>query len=173
MAISKQKKEAILKDLKDKFSKMKAVVFVDYSGLGVGKLEEMRDELRKEDIDFRVAKKTLLARAMKEGGIESDGAEPLEGQVAVVFGYKDEVMPAKIMHGFTESLESLKILSGILEKKFVDAEQIITLAKLPSRDELLAKTVGSISAPISGLANVLRGNMRGLIHALNAISQKS
>jgi len=171
MAISRQKKAEIIKDLEDKLSRHKAAVFVDYSGLGVGTMENIRKELREEGIDMKIAKKTLLSIVLEKLSINVD-TKSLSGQVAVVLGYGDELAPAKIMSRFAKELENLKVLGGIFEKRFIPVDNVKELASIPSREELLAKMVGSMQAPMSGLVNVMQGNIRGLMQVLNAISQK-
>jgi len=171
MAITKQKKEEILKDLKDKFSSVKIIVFVDYSGLDTKSLEDVRNGMRNEGVDFKVVKKTLLNLAIKDRGIKGD-IDSLEGQIAATFGYEDEASAAKVAYRFSQTYENFKILLGILDDEFVDVDKIVALAELPSREALLARYVGSIRAPISGLVNVMEGNIRGFVQVLNAISQK-
>jgi large subunit ribosomal protein L10 len=171
MAISRQKKEEIIKDLEQKFSDFKSVVFVNYSGVGVGDLQNIRKELREVGVDLKVAKKTLLDLVLRKHNIPVN-TKSLEGQIAVVFGYKDEVMPAKIIYKFTKKLEKLKILAGILDKEFIGQDKVVSLAQIPSYEELLAKMVGSMQAPISGFVNVMQGNIGGLVQVLNQISKK-
>ena len=89
----------------------------------------------------------------------------------MVLGFGDEVSPAKIPYQFSLGNENLKILGGFFEDKFRSAEEIIALAKIPSKQELFAKVVGSISSPISGFVNVLQGNIRNLVYALSKINQ--
>ena len=171
MAISKQKKEEIIKDLEDKLSRHKAAVFEDYSGLDVGAMEDIRKELRKEGIDMKIAKKTLLSLVLEKLNVSVD-TKSLSGQVAVVLGYGDELAPARIISRFAKELENLKVLGGIFEKGFIPAENVAALASIPSREELLAKMAGSMQAPMSGLVNVMQGNIAGLVRVLNAISKK-
>lgn len=171
MPILRLKKEEILNEIKDKLSRNKLVVFVNYKGLNVKTLESLRRELRKEGIDFKVVKKTLLGLGLKEAGMEKD-IKSLEGQIGVAIGYKDELIPAKVISKFAKEFEKLKILAGIFENKFVGKDKIVALAEVPSREELLAKLVGSVNSPVSGMVNVLAGNIRGLVQVLNAISQK-
>jgi len=172
MAISRAKKEEITKDVEEKLSDSKLVIFVNYRGLDAGNMGAIRKELRNTGVDFAVVKKTLFSLALAKRGLEAD-VHSLQGQVAVAFGYRDEVSPAKIIHKFTKELESFEILGGILGEEFVDKDAIVALALVPSYEELLAKMVGSMQAPISGMVNVLVGNMRGLTQVLNAIGQKS
>src|SRR3989344_2686024 len=150
MAITRQKKEEVLNDIKEKLSRNKLVVFVDYRGVNVTNLENIRKELRKDGIDFKVVKKTLINLALKDNKINAD-VKSLEGQIGVVIGYNDEVTPAKTINKFAKELESFQILAGIFENNFVEKDKIIMLASIPSREELLAKFVGSINSPLSGM----------------------
>lgn len=170
--LTKDKKEKIIKEIKQKAKDSKAIVFANYSGLGVKDISDLRKELREQGVEFKVARKTLVNLALKEANINDVDARALDGQLGVAFGLGDEVAPAKIINKFSKTNENLKILGGILENKFIDADSILALAKLPSREELLAKVVGSISAPMSGLLNVFGGNMRALVYALNAVKEK-
>lgn len=167
MAINRQKKEQIVEELKNQFANSNSIIFVDYTGLKVKDFESVRKELKKEGIDIKAAKKNLLDVSLGERKIR-----PLSGQIAVSFGFGDEITPAKIIHKLSGESENLKILAGIINGEFVGADYIIALAKTPSREELLSRFVGSINAPVSGLVNVLAGNIRGLLYALNAISNK-
>jgi len=171
MAISRQKKKEIVEVLEKRFSNYTLVVFVDYKGLGVQNFEKVRNELRKEGFGIKVAKKTLLNLVLNKLKIPMD-CTTLDGQIAVVFGYGDALMLAKIIHNFTKKFETLKILAGLLGKEVVGSEQIIALAELPSYQDLLARVVRSVQAPLSGLVNVLQGNIRGLAQVLSAISKK-
>jgi len=171
MPKTKQQKQEIGRDLKERLAKAKAVVFTSFNALTVKENELLRAELVKENSEYYATKKTLLARALKDANIEVD-ARGLEGQVAITFGYADEVAPAKIISRFVKDLDGrIKFLGGILEGKFVNATSITELATLPSKEELYAQVVGSINAPVSGFVNVLAGNLRSLVHVLSAIKE--
>jgi len=170
MALTKEQKQDILEDLKKNIDKQKSMVFVSVSGLKATDLLNLRNRLKEADCLLTVSKKTLIDIAFKSENIEVD-VDKLDGQVALVFGFKDEVLPAKTTYEFSKTNKNLKILSGFFENKFREVNEIITLAKIPSREELLAKVVGSISAPISGLANVLQGNLRNLVYVLKEIKK--
>ena len=165
MALNKEQKKNIVEKLKQSIAKQKAVVFVAIDGLKTTKLFDLRKELKQDNCLLCVAKKTLLSIAFKQSKMELDAKE-LEGELALIFGFGDEIMPAKIAYQFSRKNKSLKILGGFFENEIKTAEEIITLAKIPSREELLAKIIGSIKAPISGFANVLQGNIKGLINVL-------
>lgn len=168
---TKKQKEEVVKELSEKLIKTKAAVFADYTGLSVAKLTELRRKLLAQSAELKVAKKTLIDISFKQSGIADVDTKNMSGQVAVVFGYQDEVSPAKILNDFAKKNEQLKILGGILENKFIDTLSVVSLAKLPTRQELLGKLVGTIAAPMSGMLNVLQGNMRGLVQVLSQIKK--
>ena len=171
MAQTKVQKEVIVKDLVEKLKSSKAVVFSDYKGLNVKDMTTLRRDLRAEGVDLQVLKKTLMQIALKDAGIEMD-VKKLEGQIAIAVSSRDEVAAAKIIAKLAKVNENLKIAGGILGTKELSAEEVNALAKLPSKEELLAKLVGTLNAPVSGFVNVLAGNMRGLVTVLKAVADK-
>ncbi len=174
MPKSKEQKQEILRDLAHKAERAKSVVFMKFSHLGVKENEELRKELKKEEGEYYVAKKTLMDLAFKDLKIEGLDVKGFEGQVAVVFGYQDEVAPAKAVDSFRNKLEEkdkVEFLGGILENKYIDAGKVKELAGLPSKQELYAKVVGSMNAPISGFVNALAGNLKNLVYVLKAVGE--
>lgn len=145
----------------------KGVVFFSYSSLKVAELEALRKELRKDNSAIVVAKRNLLRLALKEHGITTDEAG-LQGAIAVAAG-DDEVTPAKTVATFKQKHESVVLQGGLLEQRFMSAAEVTQLATLPSKPELLGKLVGTLQAPVSGLVNVLAGNLRGLVTVFDAI----
>jgi len=172
MAKSRKQKELTLGELTEQLGKSKSVVFADVKGLSVKDATAFRNKARKENVGVLVAKKTLMRLAFKNAGY--DGVDPaaLPGSLVMVTGIDDEVAPAKLAAAFAKDHEALKIVAGVLERKLVDAASITALSKLPSKQELIAKLVGSINAPLSGLVNVLAGNLRGLVNVLNAVKDQ-
>ena len=168
--LTKDQKIELVKKITEKISDSKSLVVCDYKGLTVAEINELRDSLRKEGAQMQVIKKTLLQIALKEVGIEMD-VRGAEGQIAIIYSSKDEIVSPKLTHEFSKDHENLKILKGVLEDKELTDKEVVALAKLPSREELLAKVVGSIKAPVSGLVNVLGGNLRGLVAVLNSIKE--
>ncbi len=170
MAQTKQQKQKTLEDLKEKIERQKAIVFLDFTGLKVKDLSNLRKKLKSENGELKVAKKTLMEIAFKElNPVVAKNIRKLSGEIALVFGYQDIILPAKTVWQFSLGNPNLKILGGFIEKKFREAEEIITLAQIPSREELLAKLVGSIASPISGLINVLQGNIRNFVYIISQI----
>lgn len=168
MAKTKQQKQAIQKTLADKIKAAKSFVVSSYSGLKVSELEDLRDKCRAANAEVIAAKKTLLNRALAEQGIEGMDSTALEGTLAVIFG-SDEITPAKMVVNFAKGKERVKFWQGVLENKVISQEMIKQLAGLPGKQELLTQLVYSMNGPISGFANVLAGNLRGLVSALTAI----
>jgi large subunit ribosomal protein L10 len=171
MAITKEKKKKILQELKEKIGKQKIIVFVDFTGLKVRDFSELRRRIKSAGDEIKVVKKTLASLAFKEKKFNVD-VKKLKGEIALVFGFKDEILPAKTVFEFSKENPNLKILGGIFEKKFLEADKIIELAKLPSREELLANLVSSISAPISNLVNIFRAIPQNFVFVLNQIQLK-
>ncbi|KPJ71589.1 hypothetical protein AMJ50_01740 [Parcubacteria bacterium DG_74_3] len=173
MALTKEQKEKILKNLKEKIARRKAMIFVDFSGLKVKDLSDLRQRLKQAKSELLVAKKTLMKIAFKEVKVKTDPKE-IKGEIALVFGFEDEISPAKVVYQFSQENENLEILGGYIESQkdeFLDAEKMITLGQLPTKKELLANLVRVFSAPTTNLVNVLEGNLKGLIYALSAIKR--
>jgi large subunit ribosomal protein L10 len=173
MPKTREQKRTILKDLADKIAKAKLIIFTKYSGLTVKENEDLRSKLRQENNEYYVAKKTLFGLALKDKAIDGLDVKKFAGQVAAVFGYSDEVASAKIVDQFKKDQEGkIEFIGGILENKYINAAEVANLAKLPSKQELYAKIVGSIKAPVSGFVNALAGNIRNLAGVLKAIGDK-
>ena len=174
MPKNKIQKDIILRDLQEKIKKSKSIVFAGFNALGVKDNEALRAKLDQEKGEYYVAKKTLLNMALEKNGLEFNARE-LEGKVAAVFAYEDEVAPAKIIGDFRKDKEKegkIFFLGGFLDGRLLSKEEAEALSKLPSKTELYAKMVGSMNAPISGLVNVLAGNLRNLVYVLKAIEEK-
>ena len=168
MAQTKIQKEKTLDDLKEKIDRQKAMIFVDFTGLKVKDFSNLRKKLKAADNEIKVAKKTLMRIIFKNEKLEID-TKKLPGEIALVFGYKDIISPAKMVWQFSQQNQNLKILGGFIENKLKEAEEIITLAQLPTREELLAKLVGSISAPVYNFVYALQYNLKGLIYLLTKV----
>lgn len=170
MAKTKKQKEEALKGLKEKVAKGQTLLLVDFKGLKVSDMFDLRTKLKKEGGELKVAKKTLIKLALKENKLQIDD-ERLEGEIALVFGYEDEIAPAKIVYEVVRRNQSLRILGGFSGNEFKDADYFTTLAQLPSREELLGQLVGSLSAPVGNFVRALQYNIKGLLFVFNAIKE--
>lgn len=170
-------KQAVVAQLKEQLESAKGVVLTSYKGLTVAQDTELRRELREAGVSYHVVKNTMLRIAAKEAGIEGI-EEHLEGTTAFAFSTEDAVAPAKVICGFIkknklEDAEVLTVKVGMVEGKVIGVDEVKALAVLPSREELIAKLLGSMNAPISNTVNVLQGVIRNAVYVLDAIrSQK-
>ncbi len=154
------KKQSDAEELKNKFEKSKLVILADYRGINVDDITKIRADLRKTDSEYLVAKNSTLRFAVK--GTEVEGvSEYLEGPTAVVFSYDDYVAPAKVLYDYAKDSEFYKIKAGIMDGKVISKEEVIKLAKLPSKEMLLTQ-----------LATVLLANIRNLAVVLDQVAKK-
>lgn len=160
--LTKTQKKKIIDELADKIKRQKILIFTNIAGVKVGGIQKLRRELKKEEVEYKVVKKTLINLALKQAKQEVDTSS-FTGSSALAFGYQEPVLPAKIIYNFSKEHPNLKILGGLMENRFLTPEEVIELAKIPSKQELIAKLIGSIQAPVSGLVNVLEGNLRNLL----------
>lgn len=172
MAVTRAQKEAILKKLTEEFSKAKSVVFADYKGLTVAQATQLRRDLRAAKVDYMVAKKTLIQKAAESQGVKNIPQEMLAGAVGVAFGMEDQIAPARVMHAFGKKNSNLPLLGAYMDGTYYDKVAVKALAILPSREELLAKLMGSLKAPIQGMVSVLNGPLRGFLQVLNGLKDK-
>ena len=151
--IINQKKEEVAK-LAAEIKEAKLVLLVDYRGINVEDVTNLRTSVRNTNASYRVIKNNITRRALAENGIELD-ASVLEGPTAVIMTNEDYLEPTKAIYNFSKANEFYKIKGGVVEGKVMTAEEIITLAKLPSRDTLLSMLAGALLGNISKLAVAL------------------
>lgn len=167
--LTRSRKEEIVKELTEKIKSSKSIVFADYRGVKTNDINDLKSRLKKEGTNLTVVKKKLVDLSLKNAQIEVD-IKSMEGQLAITISDNDEVAPARVLSKFAKENENLKILGGVLGVKGMSAQEVNALAKLPSKEEMLAKLVGTLNAPVSGFVNVLAGNMRGLVNVVKAIA---
>lgn len=173
MAKSREKKSTELSNLTALLKDAKGIVFADYTGLGVKDMQELRRGLRKAGITYDVIKKTLLQKALSDSNLASVSLADIQSSVSVAVSAKDEVEPAREVAEFAKThADKFKVLGGVLEANFIPSAKVLELAKLPSKQQLLGQLVGTLAAPMSGFANVLQGNLRGLVQVLKAKAEK-
>ncbi len=176
MKTKAQKKEIVTK-LVEKLQKTKSLVFIDFTGLKTTEVNELRDKCSAEKSEYVVTKKTLFDVAALEAAkagvsLKDVSAKALEGEIALLLGYGDELAPMKLSHAFGKDHKAMKIRGGAYEGMWLDAAKVLAMAKLPGKQELLARLVGSLRAPLAGMVNVLQGNLRGLVQVLQQRAQK-
>jgi large subunit ribosomal protein L10 len=147
MAVTRQKKEEVLGEVKEALSGAGSVVFVTFRGLPVADSSEMRNTLRKEGVGYKVAKKTLIRRALSELSVAGEVPE-FPGELAIAWG-EDLVVPAREIHNFAKTRkEQLGIVGGIFEGKYMNAAEMTEIATIPSRETLYAQSLNLINSPI-------------------------
>jgi large subunit ribosomal protein L10 len=155
------KKESV-KDLADRMSRASIAVATDFNGLSVNQTTALRAQLRQVGVEYKVVKNRLAKIAADESGVVAY-REILEGATGVAFGYGDVVAAAKALDEYVkQSRVELKIRKGVMNGAVISPAQVQALAALPPREELLARLLGQMNAPISGLVTVLSGTIRGL-----------
>lgn len=151
-----EQKKQLVAELAEKMKNASSGVLVDYKGINVADDTALRAEMRKNGVDYKVIKNTLIRFAAKEAGLEGLD-EFLEGTTALAISADDVIAPAKVVNEFAKKNEDIyNIKAGFMDGKVVSVEEIKALANLPSRDVLLGRLVGSLQGPIFGLALVLK-----------------
>jgi large subunit ribosomal protein L10 len=156
---TREQKKKELNTLKDKLSRSKIVIFTSFAregekGLNVGEMRSLKDNLRAINSEYVVGKKTLIDKVLKENNSGVDVFK-YPGSLGVVFGYGEEPAVAKSVYDFAKKNPILKFFSALWNGKFIDSNEIIELAKLPTREILIARFLGMLKYPLSALAGVL------------------
>ena len=149
------KKQELVKDAKTKLENSVSVVVVDYLGLTVLQVTELRKQLREAGVEMHVLKNSVISRAAEAAGLE--GMEDVfKGPTAVAFSSEDVVAPAKIMAEFAKTADALTIKGGVIEGKVATVEEIEALAKLPNREGMLSMLLSVLQAPIRNFALAIK-----------------
>ncbi|NPV09140.1 MAG: 50S ribosomal protein L10 [Anaerolineae bacterium] len=167
MAISRQEKQALVKEYEENLDSSRAFFLAHYTGLTVGEMERVREAMAREETRVEVLRNRLFLIAAQRAGKEAVG-QILDGPTLAVFCLGDPTSPAKTLSGFARDMEGLSVYGGLLGQAVLGAEEFQQLAGLPSREELLAKVVGGLQAPIYGLVSVLGGVLRSMLYVLQA-----
>ncbi|GMB09990.1 LSU ribosomal protein L10P [Thermolongibacillus altinsuensis] len=155
MSSALEQKKQLVAEIAEKLRASKSTIIVDYRGLNVAEVTELRKQLREAGVEFKVYKNTLTRRAAAEAGLEGLD-EILTGPNAIAFSNDDVVAPAKILNEFTKKYEALKIKAGIIEGNLATVEEVKALAELPSREGLLSMLLSVLQAPIRNFALVTK-----------------
>ena len=165
-----EKKEQVA-ELIGKLQKATAGVLVDYRGLTVEQDTQLRVKLREANIEYKVVKNTLTRFAANEVGYGA--LDPvLNGPTSLAISYDDPVAAAKILCEFAAKNDKLEVKAGFVDGKIISIDEVKDLAKLPSKEILIAKVLCGLNTPIQGFAGVTNGLLRSFVCALNAIAEK-
>lgn len=171
--MARPEKVAVIDEFKGHLEKAQGVYVADYQGLNVEQVTQLRAAMRAENVKMRVAKNTLVKRAMKESGYE-ELSELLTGPNAFVFGFDDPVVPARIIKEFKQKgrLQKPEVVGFVMDGTFMPGERFGEVADLPGKQELIAKVVGSIQAPLSSLVFTFHGILREFVGTLDALAEQ-
>ena len=149
-----QEKQVIIDEIKAKLENAEAAVVIDYMGITVEEANSMRKQLREADVDYTVYKNTLVKRAIE--GTKYEGlADALAGPSALAISQTDATAPARVLNKVMKEFKKMEFKAGVIEGELFDAEGVKAVAEIPSRDELIAKFMGSIQSPITNFARVI------------------
>lgn len=172
--MTKQEKTEVIQELSEILNDASSIYFTDYKGLTVSEATDLRNQFRKAGVKYKVAKNTLIKRALDEKGLLTEQmSESLTGQTALAFGFEDPAAPARILKEFIEkNNERPAYKLAWLDGTVYDGKQLKMLAALPTKKDLMASIVGSLHAPVSGIVGVLGALQRDLVYVLDAIEKK-
>jgi large subunit ribosomal protein L10 len=172
MAKTKEKKIEFVKNLEDWLKRAKSLVLINYYGLKVKEINELRKILKQAECKYVVVKKTLLKHTLEKLGLKNINIDKITGGVGLILGMADEIVPAKLAINFNKEHEKMQIHGGIFNNELIGPEQVQELSKLPTKEQLKAKLVWLIKSPLQNMINVLHGNLRSLIYILSQIKNK-
>ncbi len=151
---AKQQKQAVIDEIKGKLEGAEAVILVDYMGITVAQADALRKELRENDVDYTVYKNTLMKRAIAGTEFEPLG-DAMEGPSAIAISKTDATAPGRLLKKAMKDFDKMSFKAGVVEGTFYDKDGIEQIASIPSRDELLAKFLGSIQSPVGKFVRTL------------------
>lgn len=173
LSLKREDKEKQVAWLREQFQGVRALFLTDFQGLTVAETNELRSQLRARGISFKVMKNTLVRLAYKDTGVEVVG-DDLVGPRAAAWTDSDENVPAmaKVLVDFAKAHPKLGLIRGALDGKLVEPSDLETLSKLPSKEEMLARLLGTMKAPVGAFVNTLAAVPRSLLNVLKAIEEK-
>ncbi len=169
--MARPEKVAEVERITENLQAAQSLVMADYSGLTVAQMTEFRNKCREQNVACSVVKNRLAQRAADAAGVEVI-KDHLKGPIAILFGLESQIDPAKIAVNFAKDNKAMEIRGGLVDGNYLDANEVVALSKVPSRDELIAKMMGSINSPASGLTMALNGVVAGLARAIDAVAKQ-
>jgi len=172
MALTKIQKQAQVKSLRESLKKAKSLVFMHYLGMTVSQVDELRAKMGEKNAKMQVAKKRLFNIAAKEEGYPEVDERYMDGPVAFIFSFEDEMSGAKIAYEFGKTVQSVEIIGGVLNGKVLNKHGALELAKMLSHEELLSKFAMMLRAPLTGFASACGSPLSAFARAIKQISEK-
>lgn len=164
-------KYAAVEDAKTRIQASKSIVVTDYRGLTVAEMTDLRRRLRAEGVQYKIIKNRLAKIALRDSGMDPLD-DLLKGTTAIAFGMQDPIGPAKVLTAYAKDNDKLKVLGGLMDNKVLTLAEIGELAKMPSREVLLSRLLGSITSPVQKLAYGLNQTVAKVVYAFDAVARK-
>jgi large subunit ribosomal protein L10 len=167
--MEKNQKLALASEVKDRFGRMTSVVLLDFKGLTVDAVTKLRNEFRKQGVEYRVVKNTLIKQAIKGQPWADAFGKSLVGMTGVAWSYEDPSAAAKVVKAFRKDNEKLKVKGGLVDGQIVPADRVETdLASMPGKDELRAQLLATLSAPLTQFVQLLQAPAQNFVYVLKA-----
>lgn len=170
--ITRQNKQEIVQELVELLRKASGVYLVDFTKMTVAETYKFRKVIHEKELVYRVAKNTLIERAVDELGQFSIPPANLFGQTGIVISYDDPTAPAKVIKEFFDKGEKPRLKAAFLEGQFYDGSELKTIASLPTRSEMIAGILGSLNAPASGIVGAINAVMRDVASIIEEVAKK-
>jgi large subunit ribosomal protein L10 len=165
----RSEKQQAIEAIKDRFGRMVSAVFVDYKGLDVAAITDLRDQLREAGVEYKVVKNSLTRLALKEEPFSGDLDAALMGMTGIAWSYEEPGSAAKIFKAFAKNNESLKVKAGVIDGKVIDASTVVNqLATMPGKDELRAKLLATFQAPAQQFVRQLQAPAQNFLYLLKS-----
>ncbi len=166
-----QEKIAEVQAITERMEKSQSMVLADFSGLTVEQMTRFRSQCREKAVECRVVKNRLAKIACDNSGM-TVMKDHLKGPTAILFGLESQVDAAKIVVDFAKENEAMGIKGGLVDGQYLDPKQVVALSKVPGREELYAKIMGSLNSPVTGLAMAMNGVVAGLARCIDAVAKQ-
>jgi large subunit ribosomal protein L10 len=170
--LTRQRKAEIVEELRQKLQRARGIYLVDFAGMTVADSRALRKELRPKGLEYKVAKNTLIRRALQSLGDSSPLEQHLVGQTGLVLSYTDGVAPARLLREFIKQMEKPRLKAALVEGQYFDGAQLEQLASLPTREELIAGILASLQAPTAGIAGAIAALLRDLAYLIEEVARK-
>jgi large subunit ribosomal protein L10 len=170
--MNRTEKEEIISTIKDHFQNANAVYLIDYKGVDVEDINQLRRNFRNEGVTYKVFKNTLLKRAYDDLGSFEKFDDVLPGMTGVAFSGENFVAPAKIIKKYFDANSKFSLKGAYIDNAFYGSDDLEALASMPSKEEVIAGILGSINSPASGIVGALNGVIRDLVSVVDQIAQQ-
>jgi large subunit ribosomal protein L10 len=170
--MKKEQKEQIVAEVTEVARRANGVFLTDFSGLTVGQMTDVRREFRKSGIEYRVAKNTLIRKALESIGGYDTVFDRLVGPTGVAFAFEDPMAPARIIQKFSEKHHKLSLKVCVIERQVFDGSRLAELAKMPSRKEIIASLLGTFEAPVSAFPSLINSLLSDVVGVIGEVERK-